>query len=227
MIWNEQVFQYCERGLDPGFWGEPLNALTNAAFAGVGIWAWRATGSVHDLNARTWLRTFSLMMGAISLGSFLFHTLATRWAGLADVIPISIFMVASVGTLLRYEFRLKMVPVLAISVAFGICNQLISKIRMNDVPVLNGSALYFLSLGFLYTVGFFSRSAAGRDLKWAAMIFTASVVLRSVDRGVCSWTAQLGTHFLWHLCNAWTLFLVFRALRTSCVEKAGREGTRL
>ena len=32
MSWSDQVFRYCERGADPGFWAEPVNALSNAAF---------------------------------------------------------------------------------------------------------------------------------------------------------------------------------------------------
>ena len=26
---NQKIFAYCERGQDPGFWAEPLNAVTN------------------------------------------------------------------------------------------------------------------------------------------------------------------------------------------------------
>ena len=29
---GEKIFIYCERGQDPSFWAEPLNAVTNAAF---------------------------------------------------------------------------------------------------------------------------------------------------------------------------------------------------
>ena len=28
----DKIFAYCERGLNPGFWAEPLNAISNAAF---------------------------------------------------------------------------------------------------------------------------------------------------------------------------------------------------
>ncbi len=31
MDWSRAVNSYCER-TDPGFWSEPVNALTNAAF---------------------------------------------------------------------------------------------------------------------------------------------------------------------------------------------------
>ena len=33
-----------------------------------------------------------LVVALVGIGSFLFHTLATRWAGLADVVPIAVFI---------------------------------------------------------------------------------------------------------------------------------------
>ena len=37
MAWSDQVFSYCERGGAPGFWAEPLNALSNGAFIITGL----------------------------------------------------------------------------------------------------------------------------------------------------------------------------------------------
>ena len=76
---------YCERG-DPGFWAEPVNALTNAAFpiaAGLAARRARGDGAVLALAAVTVV---------VGIGSFLFHTLANRWSMLADVIPIAVFI---------------------------------------------------------------------------------------------------------------------------------------
>ena len=35
MDWSK-VYSYCERGGDPGFWAEPLNAISNGAFYWLG-----------------------------------------------------------------------------------------------------------------------------------------------------------------------------------------------
>ena len=45
MDWGK-VYNYCERGGDPGFWAEPLNAISNGAFVIAGlIAAWQLTRS--------------------------------------------------------------------------------------------------------------------------------------------------------------------------------------
>jgi hypothetical protein len=45
----------------------------------------------------------------------------------------------------------------------------------------------------------------------AGGIFTASLIFRTMDREVCQW-APLGTHFIWHVLNAWLLYLLTSAL---------------
>src|SRR3989304_3459018 len=79
---------YCER-LGPGLWAEPLNALTNLGFLVAALASWQlarragpADGSVLALIA---------MMVAIGAGSALFHTFATGWARVLDVLPILLF----------------------------------------------------------------------------------------------------------------------------------------
>ncbi len=45
MDWGK-VYSYCERGGDPSFWAEPLNALSNGAFIIAGlIAAWQLARS--------------------------------------------------------------------------------------------------------------------------------------------------------------------------------------
>ncbi len=89
MDWHRQIDIYCER-LDASFWAEPINAVTNAAFliaAGLALWLWRREAP------RDWPRLFFIIvLTAIGIGSFLFHTVATVWAALTDVVPIAIFI---------------------------------------------------------------------------------------------------------------------------------------
>jgi hypothetical protein len=51
---------------------------------------------------------------------------------------------------------------------------------------------------------------ARRDLVLAAMIFTLSLALRTIDAAACE-AFPLGTHFLWHLLNAAVLYVLLRA----------------
>ena len=101
MAWTEQLFRYCERGAEAAFWAEPLNALSNAAFLLAAIAAGRELARWPTGGRRTFEALLVLLVAVIGIGSFLFHTLATRWAMYADVIPIGLFMLAYWGYTLR------------------------------------------------------------------------------------------------------------------------------
>jgi len=120
MNWNSPIDAYCER-LGPGFWNEPLNALTNLAFwlSAWLVWrGWRARldavsnpvkaritlrvdGTGVDTEAlppasavtRRWdINTLLTLQLLIGAGSFAFHTFATRWAGALDVLFIAMYL---------------------------------------------------------------------------------------------------------------------------------------
>ena len=85
MDWFEAVDGYCER-IDATFWSEPVNAITNAAFLIAAFWVWRRP----DLPIMG--RVLAIILALIGIGSFLFHTFAQPWAGVADVVPILIYI---------------------------------------------------------------------------------------------------------------------------------------
>jgi hypothetical protein len=90
MNWSAYVDNYCER-LAPGFWGEPLNAVSNVAFVLAALWVWRwwqrqAVQPRWDVNA------VLVCLGLIGAVSFAFHTFATRWAGALDVLFIALYL---------------------------------------------------------------------------------------------------------------------------------------
>ena len=90
MDWSK-VYSYCERGGDPSFWAEPLNAISNGAFVIAGlIGAWQLMRSPRkDYALFEWLLV--VLVICIGIGSFMFHTYATVWAIPFDTIPISLF----------------------------------------------------------------------------------------------------------------------------------------
>lgn len=84
------VYGHCER-IGPGLLEEPLNAVTSTAFLVVAWAAWnlaRRTG-----NRSEGIRGLLALSVAIGLGSGLWHTLATSWALILDIVPISLFVV--------------------------------------------------------------------------------------------------------------------------------------
>ena len=98
MEWFEAVDGYCER-VDAAFWSEPINAMTNAAFLIAAIWAWRRP----ELPVMG--RVLTVILALIGIGSFLFHTFAQTWAGLADVLPILMFILVYIYVATRDYFN--------------------------------------------------------------------------------------------------------------------------
>lgn len=205
MDWSTPVDLYCER-LGPSFWAEPVNAFSNAAFliaAAAGFAQWRRQG-VSDRPALALIAvTF-----AIGIGSFIFHTVATRGAALFDTVPIAVFIYGYLLLALRRFLSLPIVPALALLVAFI----LLSAVEGALVPrgALNGSHAYLPALAALLAVGALTRLEPQRRLLMsAAGVFALSIVLRSVDQTFCQ-AVPLGTHFLWHTLNGLVLYLLLR-----------------
>ena len=208
-MWSTPIDQYCER-LDPSFWAEPVNALTNVAFiaaAAMALMEWRRGAS----NDRAVLALIVVVF-AIGLGSFAFHTLATRGAKLLDVIPIGVFIYGYFLLALRRMLGVPWVYSVVLLIAF----MALSNALAIAVPrqVLNGSTGYFPALGALLIIGWLLRdSAQGRAMLIGAAIFIVSLTLRIVDLDICD-AIPLGTHFLWHVLNAVLLYLLLRGAMT-------------
>lgn len=82
---------YCER-TGPGLLAEPVNAITNLAFLLAAVGTWRLASRQGVLYADIQLLTG--LMAAIGIGSVLFHTFATAWSQVLDILPILLFQVA-------------------------------------------------------------------------------------------------------------------------------------
>jgi hypothetical protein len=216
MNWSAQVFNYCERGANPAFWAEPLNALSNIAFliaSAAALLFWRRLPRADQ--GREELALIAIV-GVIGAGSFLFHTLATRWSILADTIPIVVFMLATLAYVLRRLIRLPVLAVIACLAAFMGTLMLAGQVRCGGGACLNGSVGYLPALGMLALTGFilFTRhNPAGSRLLTAAVVFAVSLTLRTFDQTLCPFTLiannwQTGTHALWHMLNALVLYLL-------------------
>jgi hypothetical protein len=216
MDWSAPIDLYCER-TDASFWAEPANALSNAAFliaAAAAFWRWRRGGS------RDWpALALIVVVVAVGIGSFAFHTLATRGAMLADVIPIAIFIYGYLLLVLRRFLGLAAGVSVAIVVVYAAGAQALSWL----VPsrALNGSIGYLPALAALIVVARATHGQARRGLELAAMIFTVSLALRTIDLAACD-TFPLGTHFSWHLLNALVLYVLLRTASKTLTREMRR-----
>ena len=214
---NEKIFAYCERGGDPAFWAEPLNAVTNAAFVVAGtvvllqMAGERSRGGGFD-PVPALLAVIVLVIGA---GSFLFHTLATQWASLADVIPIGIFMLLYFAFAMSRYLGLGAGSAALATAAFAGLIAVAQSVRW-----FGGSVGYTPALAAMFIVGIIlvaRRTGVARYVFAAAIVFAVSLTLRTIDQPACEMTrlfnSPTGTHFLWHLLNALTLYLLLTAAR--------------
>jgi hypothetical protein len=228
MVWSERIYVYCERGQDPVFWAEPLNAVTNGAFI---IAALLATWELfRQRKGSACLAEAGLvaLVYVIGTGSFLFHTFATRWASFADWSPIAVFMLSYLAYVLRRNMGLPWVFVVPLVAAFygalswagGIeCRPALLPVTAEaGAHCLNGTAAYvpaFLTLVLLCVILAFRRHPSWRYFAAAAGVFLASMTFRTLDLELCdlarAFGRPIGTHFLWHILNAATLYLLLVA----------------
>lgn len=239
MAWTEQVFRYCERAQDPAFWAEPFNAASNAGFlivAGVAARrAWRG-GAPLPVPMPVW--ALIVLTALIGAGSFLFHTFATKWSRIADVVPIGVFMAVYLVLALRSFLGLSWTRVALSLLAFLAATEATAAVtcpqRLVGVteyvrePCLNGTMAYLPALAALLLTGALIRRKhpAARYLLLAGGTFFAAMLMRWIDVKSCAWTVVLGhargTHALWHLLNAVTLHLLLTA---SLLHATGRSST--
>lgn len=193
----EPIDAYCER-LDAGYWAEPVNALTNAAFLIAALVMWARTRGAPLPFAPMLIA----ILAAIGVGSFLFHTHAQRWAALADVIPILAFILAYLYTANRAFLGLRPWPALGATALFLPYAAALVPLFAR-VPGLGSSAAYApVPLLILIYAALLARRApaTARGLAIGAGILIVSLTARTLDEPLCS-AIPTGTHFLWHILN--------------------------
>lgn len=210
---TKRIDIYCER-VGPEFWAEPINAISNLAFI---IAALLAVREARRRGIKSgWVMLLCGLAFGIGVGSFLFHTFAQRWASIADVVPILVFILCYLFAASRYLFGLRwLIAVPAAIVAFGVALLARSGMLMLATKEeLNGSQGYApalaLLLGSTIILTFMKRPSA----LWigaATGAFLLSMAARIADVHVCA-AFPTGTHFLWHIMNGVMVGLLLQAI---------------
>ena len=218
MDWTAPIDGYCER-LDASFWAEPVNAATNAAFlAAALVMALRLRGTRLPVAlALVWI------VIAIGIGSLLFHTFAQPWAGVADSLPILLFILvylyAATRDFLGASWKLSALVTIGY---FPFAAVTVPLFRL--IPGLGDSAGYATvpTLMLIYA-GLLWRQAprTAHGLVLAAILLSTSITFRALDEPLCG-VFPLGTHFMWHLLNAAMLGWMIEVYRRHMTGAAGR-----
>ena len=231
MTFGERVFLYCERGSSEALFAEPINAVSNAAFllAALAGFLLVLRRPPEERNADQFLLPALVLF--IGLGSLAFHLYADRGTALADVVPISLFMLVYFGFALNRFLGVPPAWTTLAVLGFTAIVAITMQVRCGEdfigfpgsgvegvKPCLNGSLFYFPALVALMVVGLILSERGHKAapwLLWAAAIFALSIALRSLDLALCDKAVlegrKVGTHFAWHVLNALALFLLLRA----------------
>ncbi|MEZ5278152.1 MAG: ceramidase domain-containing protein [Opitutaceae bacterium] len=207
---------YCER-TGPGLWAEPINAFTNLAFL-------VAAGFTTLLAARRGALAFDIwiligLTAAIGVGSGLFHTFATGWAQVLDVVPILLLQIAFLWIYGRRIIGMR--P----SRLFGtVVLLLAAALAGRQFPhLMNGSLTYVPAFLLLLILGLYHFRNARVErgiLLLASGVSALSLFFRTIDLAVCPYI-PMGTHFLWHLLNGLLVYLVMRGLMLNLADRGG------
>ncbi|MFY0690805.1 MAG: ceramidase domain-containing protein [Paracoccaceae bacterium] len=219
MGWNDPIDAYCER-LGPAFWAEPVNAVTNLAFLIAAlVMARRLRGQRMPL---AWLMVGVLT--CIGLGSFAFHTFATPWAAMLDVVPIGVFILVYLYAANRHFWQLSR----GWSI-FGVA--LFIPYAALLVPLFDGLGWLGSSAGYapvplliaLYGVALRARARqTARGLLIGALVLVVSLTFRTLDLPLCG-VFPFGTHVFWHVLNGIMLGWMIEVYRRHMVARAADE----
>jgi hypothetical protein len=232
LLKGASIFDYCER-TSAAFWAEPVNAATNAGFILAAIAGIALIARLPARERSFWHMFFVADFIAIGIGSFLFHTMPGKGTELADTGPIGLFMLAYLVYALRrfadapWFFTAAAMAgfIGAMVVAFNVqCWDGRVGFLLENVPAgararcMNGSLGYGPAFVAMLLIGAWlarKHHRAAPPMLAATAAFAVSLTLRSLDQQLCgSWMVmghRMGTHFLWHLFNSLTLFLLLLA----------------
>ncbi|MEX0367329.1 MAG: ceramidase domain-containing protein [Ruegeria sp.] len=215
MDWMRQIDGYCER-LGPDYWAEPVNAVSNAAFLVAAFVMWRRVrGQGMPLAV-----LLAVILAAIGVGSYLFHTHAQVWAAVVDVAPILLFILVYIFAINRDVWHLKTWQALGLmALFFPYAAATVPVFRL--IPGLGDSAGYApVPLLILIYAALLRHRApkTARGLAVGACVLIGSITFRALDVPLCGvW--PVGTHFLWHVLNGVMLGWMIEVYRRSQAAK--------
>jgi len=223
MDWLRAIDAYCER-VDASLLAEPANALTNGAFLLAALAVARIRPPARELPWEQ--RGQPALIVAVGLGSLAFHTLANAWTSLLDTVFIALYICVWLASFMARIIGWQSRAVAGALIAYLILGWLLGSVLSHSGigALMQGSGAYLPALLALSLAAWSISTRApalARRLGLAAIVFSASLVARTLDLSLCpQW--PLGTHFLWHVLNAWVLYLTSTALWHPAAESTGQ-----
>jgi hypothetical protein len=136
---------YCER-TGPGFWAEPVNGFTNIGFLFAAFFSWRL--ALRDQVQDSGIAAITIMIVAIGIGSFLFHSMPTAVTRWLDIVPIFVFQLLYLGIYSRRVINLSMPG----SVTFLLVFLAVAVVASPFTEMINGSLIYAPALLVIFVL---------------------------------------------------------------------------
>lgn len=162
------------------------------------------------------IRALPVLIGLIFLGSAAFHTTATRWGAATDSGFIAVFLLYYIVLYTHLFWQVPWRRAWLAAPAFFAYTVVVAL-------TVGGQSMYLAALSVLIGLSVAMRWKGRPHWAWfaaASVVFAVSLTFRTIDRSVCD-AIPAGTHFLWHLLNATTLFIVSRAAIIRARELSG------
>lgn len=208
----EHFYGLCERS-GPEIWAEPLNAISSLCFFFVAAATYRYYRRHPDVKGQwIWdIHILTFLIFTIGMGSTLFHTYPTRLTELMDIVPIVLFINIFFLSVIVRIGRTTIFQTIICFLAFGGSTHFF----VTQFPnAMNDSIGYLSSMGALVMIAIhlhLQRRPSSHQFLLAALIGVISLFFRSIDNAVCT-QLHLGTHFLWHACNATLLYILMKQI---------------
>ncbi|MAH88948.1 MAG: hypothetical protein CMJ06_02745 [Pelagibacterales bacterium] len=194
-------FFYCERN-NLELLAEPLNLFTNILFLFFSILLY------FDKTVKN--KIFAFILFGIGIGSMLYHSFATRFTALVDILFIILFIFYYL-VILYNKLYIKKNYTYILSLIFISSCYVFGYFFYESI--LGSSAFYFpillhlilLLFYFIYTKKYFYF----KKFIFIPIIFSISLYVRTVDLKYCI-TFSIGTHFFWHILNSIVLYLLIK-----------------
>ncbi len=213
---NQPVDVYCER-TSSAFWAEPVNAFSNIAFLIAGYLTLRlylnqCKDRSENANKDFWILLLIGLIFVVGIGSFFFHTFATLWALILDVVPIMVFSFIYLGTALKRVMRLTYLKAGIYLGLFIVLFFNLDRILPDESLNHSGTYLPYLVAIVAFAIILSFRKDPNAKTFWiAGGLLACALLARMVDIVLCP-CIPLGTHFLWHIFNAFMMYTLIKAL---------------
>lgn len=211
---NTYLDHYCER-INTEIWNEPFNIFTNVAFLFVGYLLYQKAKSSSSKNQKPhpdiWILISCIFI--IGIGSAIWHILAQYWALWFDRTPILAFISLFIISCLVRIFELSLLKAIIFFLLFQVINTLVLTALPPDT--LNGSLFYLPTGVLLFTITLILWLQNQPIVKYyflaGSITFVIAIVFRTIDLSVCN-SFSIGTHFVWHILIAITIFMLMSGL---------------